>query len=115
MYPKGTHATSSSGAMSLSSFHSGLSSVRAHRSQTALTSAAVARWMTPFSGPSHRSWLSPVRWCQKPPISDVMVARSPPSSRGARLSMAATHSSLPRPIVNVNPWPARPSSVSTTT
>ena len=51
---------SARGVMSASSFHSGLPSALAHRSQTALTSAAVARWMTPFSGPSQRSWLSPV-------------------------------------------------------
>ena len=37
--------------MSTSSFQSGLPSRLAHRSQTALTTAAVARWMTPFSGP----------------------------------------------------------------
>ena len=30
------------------------------RSQSALTTAAAAMWMTPFSGPSQRSWLSPV-------------------------------------------------------
>ena len=29
---------------------------RAQRSQSALTRAAVARWMTPFSGPTQRSW-----------------------------------------------------------
>ena len=37
--------------MSTSSFQSGLPAVLANRSQTALTTAAVARWMTPFSGP----------------------------------------------------------------
>ena len=46
--------------MSASSFHTGLPSALAQRSQTALTTAAVARWMTPFSGPIQRSWLSPV-------------------------------------------------------
>ena len=41
-------------------FQSGLSARLAATSHRALTTAAVARWMTPFSGPSHRSWLSPV-------------------------------------------------------
>ena len=45
------------GVMSASSFQSGLPSDFAYRSQTALTTAAVARWITPFSGPIQRSWL----------------------------------------------------------
>src|SRR2546426_364834 len=49
------HATSSSGVMSTSSFHKGFPRALAYRSQTALTIAAVARWSTPFSGPTHRN------------------------------------------------------------
>ena len=51
--------TSVSGGMSTRSFQSGLPSTFAYRSQTALTIAAVARWMTPFSGPSQRNCSSP--------------------------------------------------------
>ena len=43
--------TSSSGDISTRSFHSGLPARFASRSQIALMTAAVARWMTPFSGP----------------------------------------------------------------
>ena len=32
-----------------------------------MTTAAVARWMTPFSGPIQRSWLSPTSSRQKAP------------------------------------------------
>jgi hypothetical protein len=35
----------------------------------AFTTAAVARWMAPFSGPIQRSWLSRVTRRQKPPMS----------------------------------------------
>lgn len=51
MYLKSMQETSSSGSRSTSSFHSGLFSIRAHKSQSAFTTAAVARWITPFSGP----------------------------------------------------------------
>ena len=40
--------------------HSGLPWTRAHRSQTALITAAAARWITPFSGPTQRSCESAV-------------------------------------------------------
>src|SRR5918998_1218032 len=65
--------------------------------------------MTPFSGPTHRSWLSPVMRRQKAPKSCVNDFRVSPTTSGARASIAATHSSLPRPIVKVRPWPSRPS------
>lgn len=38
------------------SFQRGLLRLLAIMSHTALEMAAVARWMTPFSGPSHRCW-----------------------------------------------------------
>ena len=52
------HETSWRGVMSARSFQTGLRSRRAYMSQTALTIAAIARWMTPFSGPSHRNCVS---------------------------------------------------------
>lgn len=52
MYLKSTVETSCSGVMSVSSFQTGLSSIRAHRSHNAFTIAAVARCTTPHSGPS---------------------------------------------------------------
>ena len=97
------HRTSSSGVMSTMTFQSGLPSVLAYRSHTALTMAAVARWMTPFSGPTQRSWLSPTMCDQKAPRSAVNDSRVRPTTSGARASIAATHSSLPRPLVNVEP------------
>ena len=48
-------ATNCSGDMSVSSRHTGLASLRAHRSQTAFTTAPMAMCTTPFSGPSQRS------------------------------------------------------------
>ena len=50
--------TSCSAGMSVSSFHSGLFSAFAHKSQIAFTTAAVDRCTTPFSGPIQRYWLS---------------------------------------------------------
>lgn len=44
----------SSGVKSAMSFQSGFPRALANMSQTALQTAAVARAMTPFSGPSHR-------------------------------------------------------------
>ena len=94
--------------MSASSFQSGLPSTLAHRSQAALTTAAVARWMTPFSGPTQRSWLSPVTWRQKPAMSAAHASSDWPTTNGSSARTAATHSSLPRPMVNVRPWPSAP-------
>src|SRR3982074_14813 len=45
--------------MSASSFHRGFFARLACRSHIALTMAAIEMWMTPFSGPSHRSCESP--------------------------------------------------------
>ena len=74
----------------------------------ALTTAAVARWTTPFSGPTHRSWLSPVTRRQNAPGSAAKPSSVCPTTSGRRARMPAPHSSLPRPSVNVNPCPARP-------
>ena len=114
---KSRQRTSACGLMSASSFHTGLPSLFAHRSHTALTTAAVARWMAPFSGPIQRSWLSPVTWRQNAPMSATMWSSVRPTMREARAFTAATTTSLPRPQVKVRPWPASPrgSSVSSTT
>ena len=52
MYLKSIVDTSFSGSISASNFHSGLCSMRAHRSHRALVMAATAKWITPFSGPT---------------------------------------------------------------
>ena len=106
-----------SGVISAMSFQTGLRSTFAQRSQAALTIAAVARWMAPFSGPIQRSWLSPVTFRQKPAISPAIDSNVSPATSGASAFTAATQTSLPRPIVNVIPWPSMPSapSVSSTT
>ena len=95
--------TSASGDMSTSSFQSGLPSTLAYRSHTALTMAAVARWMTPFSGPTQRSWPSPTSSYQNAAKSSTIEASVRPTTSGPSASTAATHSSLPRPVVNVMP------------
>ena len=89
--------------MSPSSRQSGLPARLANRSQTALTMAAVARWMTPFSGPIQRSWLSPTRLRQNPPMSANRSSVDRPTTRGWRARTPATTTSVPRPIVNVKP------------
>jgi hypothetical protein len=66
------HATNCSGVMSATSFHTGLPSTLAYKSHTALTIAAVAKWITPFSGPIQRSCVSLVSRRQKPAMSAVM-------------------------------------------
>ena len=104
-------ATSSAELMSTSSFHSGLPVDFAYRSQTALTIAAVARWITPFSGPIQRSCESPVSRRQKAPMSANSSSASSPATSGASASIAATQTSLPRPIVNVKPCPSSSPSV----
>ncbi len=70
--------------MSTSIFQTGLPSLLAHRSQTALTIAAVARWITPLSGPSQRNWLSPVVMLrQKAPMFSVISSSVLPTTNGA--------------------------------
>ena len=73
-----------------------------------MTTAAVARWMTPLSGPTQRSWLSPVIIRQNAPMSAVNDSSVLPTTSGRSASMAATHSSLPRPMVKVIPLPSSP-------
>ncbi len=58
IYLKSIRDTICSGVMSTSNFHTGLSSILAQRSQKELTMAATAKWRTPFSGPTQRSWPS---------------------------------------------------------
>ncbi len=94
--------------MSQTRRHTGLPACLAHRSQTALTTAAVARWITPFSGPTQRSCESPVMARQNAPMSAVNDSSVLPTTSGRRASIAATHSSLPRPMVKVIPLPSSP-------
>ncbi len=97
--------TISAGDMSLTNCHSGLPAVFAHRSHTALTTAAVARWTTPFSGPSHRIWLSPVISRQNVPKSSTISGKDRCWTKPRNDWTAAAHSSVPRPSVNARPWP----------
>ena len=72
------------------------------------TTAAVARCRTPFSGPTHRSWESLVSARQNPAKSAVISPSVCPTTTRARELQAATHSSLPRPMVKVKPCPCSP-------
>ena len=90
--------------MSTSSFQSGLPSTFAYRSQTALTMAAVARWMTPFSGPDPAELtVADQVSVERPEVGRRVSSSVRPTTRGARASIAATQSSLPRPVVKVIP------------
>ena len=70
--------------MSASSFQTGFRSAFAYRSQTALTTAASARWITPFSGPSQRSCESDASRRQNPAKSEVTSARCQPDDEVAK-------------------------------
>ncbi len=61
IYLKSIHRTNSSGVISATMRQTGLRSVFAQRSQSALTTAPKAKWMTPFSGPIHLNWESETR------------------------------------------------------
>ena len=70
------------------------------RSQAAFTTAPIAMCMTPFSGPSHRSWLSPIMLGAElaevaDDVVDVLADHVLPQGRRS----AATMTSLPRPMV----------------
>jgi hypothetical protein len=69
-------------------------------------SPAAARCMTPFSGPSQRTCES---WVRRR-ANSASPGKGPITS-GVRASIAARHTSLPRPMVNVKPCPSWPSSV----
>jgi hypothetical protein len=73
-----------------------------------LTKAAVARWITPFSGPTQRNCESLVSARQNPAKSRVIESSVRPTTSGASALAAATHSSLPRPMVKVSPCPWSP-------
>ena len=76
----------------------------ARRSHTAFTTAPIAMWMTPFSGPSQRSWLSQTRRRRGRPVGqDSSTSR--PTRKGSQAPMAASWTSLPRPMVKTKPWP----------
>jgi aryl-alcohol dehydrogenase-like predicted oxidoreductase len=78
---------------------------RAHAVQpvATLTIAAVARWITPFSGPSQRSCESVTRRRHSPPRSAARSSTLAPTTCGESASIAATQISVPRPIVKVSP------------
>lgn len=103
MYRKSMQRTSSAGLISDTRRHSGLASLLAHRSQTAFTTAAVARWMAPLSGPIQRSWLSEVTCLQNRPGFSRIQSRSRPTTQCDSASMALQTISLPRPMVKVSP------------
>ena len=69
-------ATRSSGSRVTSRRQSGIPRALAHRSHTALRTAAAARCTTPFSGPSHRRWLSWVRSRSSAPMNSTMSSDS---------------------------------------
>ena len=95
--------------MSASSRQSGLPAILAARSQAALTTVPIAMCMTPFSGPSHRSWLSPTMLALNPPRSPAMSATDLPTTYCRSAAIAATMTSLPRPMVKHSAWPSSPS------
>ena len=68
-------------------------------------------WITPFSGPSHRSWDSEASDRQNAAGSAVISSSVRPTTSGRNARIASTQTSLPRPIVNVKPCPSRPLSV----
>ncbi len=61
IHMKSMHDTICSGLRSARSFQSGFPSRLAQRSQIAFTTAPVAMWTIPFSGPIQRSCASWVR------------------------------------------------------
>ena len=64
------------------------------------------------AGAKQAAYPSPVIIRQKAPMLSVNDARLLPTTRSRRARMAATHSSLPRPMVKVIPCPATPSGLS---
>lgn len=101
MYRKSIQRTNSSGVISDTTCQTGLWRVFAHRSQRALTRAPSAMWITPFSGPIHRNWLSEFKYRHVLPQFADRVSNSFPTTIGARLDIAAHTTSVPRPSVNV--------------
>jgi hypothetical protein len=69
-------------------------------------------WMTPFSGPSHRSWGSAVSERQNSTGSSLISSMVRPVTWWASARTAAQVISLPRPLVNVSPAPTKPSGAS---
>ena len=95
--------------MSASSRQTGLPATLAARSQAAFTTAPMAMCMTPFSGPSHRSWLSPIMPALNRPRSPMMSSTYWPTTCCRRVVIAATTTSLPRPMVKQRACPSSPS------
>ncbi len=72
----------------------------------ALITAAVARWMTPFSGPIQRSCGSDTISCHvSPMLANSGSISRPSSSSSTTEAMAWQQISLPLPMVNVMPNP----------
>ena len=68
--------------------------------------------MTPFSGPSQRSWESCTSSRHAVPRSSRTSFTSRPTTYGRSAAIAASCTSLPRPMVNANPCPSCPSTAS---
>ena len=102
-YRKSTQATNSSGVNPLTSFQTGIPAWRAYKSHRALTIAASARWMTPLSGPIQRSCESPVKRRQTAPGAARNSSSVSPTTRCSWAMTAAQTTSLPRPMVKVDP------------
>ena len=68
--------------------------------------------ITPFSGPSQRSCESCTSIRDTSPIEASVSSSGRPTTNGSSARIAATCTSLPRPIVNANPWPSSPSAAS---
>lgn len=127
MYLKSITETSFSGSISTKSFQRGFPSIFAHKSQRALIMAAVAKWITPFSGPIHLIWLWQASVFQNWPKLLYMSSSFLPTTKGSKALTACTTlweqctyyfvictqlfifipTSVPLPIVKVNPWPKR--------
>ena len=98
--------TSSSGLMSATRRHTGLPRPW-QESHTALTTAPVARWMAPLSGPIQRSWLSDVTWRRAAHVGGDPVQLQPDDVAGQGLDGGAADV-VARPMVKVRPWPSSP-------
>ena len=69
----------------------------------------MAMCMTPFSGPSHRSWLS-CSGARAVSARSWGVPTGRPTSSGSTACNAVTTTSLPRPMVKTKPSPSVSSS-----
>lgn len=117
-----------SGSISVNSRHTGFPSTFAHKSHKALHIAATAKCVTPFSGPiyahtkkpililkkkallllTHLNWDSLVNSRQKAPNLANISAALRPTTKCCIARTANNTMSVPRPNVNVSPYPLVP-------